>query len=191
MVILGLGNPGKKYCNNRHNIGARVAEELLKRPASINQKWRCRHFLANEIEISSGYAIVAVPRTFMNESGKAALGICKKFNIKPGELFVIYDDVNLEMGILRIKRKGSSGGHKGVQSIIDSLGTEDIPRLKMGIGMPQPGQDLVEYVLSDFTEEEKNMVEQMISQGATAVEIVLNQGIEKAMALINGKGKPV
>ena len=191
MVILGLGNPGKKYHNNRHNIGARVVEKLIKRAASINQRWKSRYFFAREIELSSKCVIVVVSRTFMNESGKAALAICKKFNIKPGELFLIYDDINLEMGVLRIKKKGSSGGHKGVQSIIQALGTEDIPRLKIGIGMPEPGNDLVRYVLSDFSSEEKNIVEQMINEGATAIEMVLSQGIEKAMSLVNGKGNKI
>ncbi|MCM8764754.1 MAG: aminoacyl-tRNA hydrolase [Candidatus Omnitrophica bacterium] len=189
MVILGLGNPGRKYYNNRHNIGARVIEALVKRATSIKQKWRCRYFLARKVEISSKLVIVAVPRTFMNESGKAALAICTKFNTKPDELFLIYDDINLELGILRIKRKGSSGGHKGVQSIIDFLGTEEIPRLKIGVGMPEPEQDLVGYVLSDFSSEEKKIAEEIINEGATSIEMLLSQGIEKTMALVNRKGK--
>lgn len=189
MVILGLGNPGEKYYFNRHNIGARVIEELLKRATSVNKKWRQKYFLASDIEIYSKPVIVAIPRTFMNESGKAAISISTKFNVKPEELFLIYDDINLEIGILKIRRKGSSGGHKGVQSIIDTLGTQDIPRLRMGIGMPQPGKDLVEYVLSNFQEDEKEIAQKMIEDAASVIELILNQDIEKAMAVVNGKGR--
>ncbi|MCM8759269.1 MAG: aminoacyl-tRNA hydrolase [Candidatus Omnitrophica bacterium] len=191
MVILGLGNPGKKYYNNRHNIGAKVAEEILKRANSVIRRWRQKYFFASSIEIFSKALIVAVPRTFMNESGKAAASICTRFNIKPEELFLIYDDINLEIGMLRIRKKGSSGGHKGVQSIIDALGTENIPRLRMGIGMPQQGQDLVEYVLSDFQKEEKETVQKMIMEAVSAIEILLNEGIEKAMAQVNSKGRKI
>ncbi len=191
MVILGLGNPGKKYHKNRHNIGARLIEQLRKKAISTNQVWKQKYFSASEIVISSQQVIVAAPRTFMNESGLAALSICTKFDIKPQELMVVYDDINLEKGVLRIRKKGSSGGHKGVQSIIDYLGTEEFPRIKMGIGMPEPKHDLVEYVLSDFPEEEKDIVQQLITDGTMAVELILNEGIEKAMAVINGKRRTI
>lgn len=187
MVILGLGNPGRKYSNNRHNIGARVIKALLlKKDISIIRRWRQKYFFASEIELSSKHLIVAIPRTFMNESGKAAVSICTKFGIKPEELFLVYDDINLEIGIMRIRKKGSSGGHKGVQSIIESLGTQDIPRLRIGIGMPQDGQDLVDYVLSDFREDEKEIAQKMINEAISAIELIVNQGIEKAMSLVNG-----
>jgi len=191
VVILGLGNPGKKYHKNRHNIGARLIEQLRKKAISTNQVWKQKYFSASEIVISSQQVIVAAPRTFMNESGLAALSICTKFDIKPQELMVVYDDINLEKGVLRIRKKGSSGGHKGVQSIIDYLGTEEFPRIKMGIGMPEPKHDLVEYVLSDFPEEEKDIVQQLITDGTMAVELILNEGIEKAMAVINGKRRTI
>ncbi|MCX7705624.1 MAG: aminoacyl-tRNA hydrolase [bacterium] len=188
MVILGLGNPGQKYHNTRHNIGAKVIKELLKTADSVQKKWRHIYFFASEIEIENNKVVVAVPRTFMNESGKAALSICTKFKIKPDELFLIYDDINLEMGTLRIRKKGSSGGHKGVQSIIDLLGTQNIPRLRIGIGKPQAGQNLVDYVLSDFQDDEKELVNQMIQNAVSIIKMILNQGLEKTMSLINAKG---
>lgn len=187
MVILGLGNPGKKYFYNRHNVGLRVISELLSRVQIIKRTWRQKYFRAREVEICSKNVILATTTTFMNESGTAALAICTKFNIKPDELFLIYDDVNLDPGRLRIKKKGSSGGHKGVQSIIDALGTEEIPRLKLGIGMPEGNQNLVDYVLSDFKDAEKDIVEKMIKDAADAVELILKEGIEKAMAQVNGR----
>ncbi len=186
MVILGLGNPGRKYARTRHNAGARVIAELLRRAEAETQKWKSKYFRAWQIEISSRSIIVAKPTTFMNESGKAALAVCTKFNIKPCELLIVYDDINLPLGKLRVRKKGSSGGHKGVQSIIENLHTEDFLRLKLGIGMPADGEDLVEYVLSGFAEEEKIAAEEMIKNGADAIELILKEGIEKAMSRING-----
>ncbi len=189
MVILGLGNPDRKYACTRHNAGKRVIDELLTRKTEEIQNWRSKYFRAWEIKINSHITVVAKPRTFMNESGKAALAINTKFCINPCELLVIYDDINLPLGKLRIRKKGSSGGHKGVQSIIDNLNTENFPRIRIGIGMPANGQNLVEYVLSDFTEEEKNTADEMVKNAADAVELILKEGIEKAMAKINGQNE--
>ncbi|MGB9641906.1 MAG: aminoacyl-tRNA hydrolase [Candidatus Ratteibacteria bacterium] len=187
MVILGLGNPGKNYINNRHNIGAKVISELISR-ACLTKSWKRKYFRATEIEICGRTVIVARSSTFMNESGKAALALCTSFDIKPDEILLVYDDVNLALGKIRIRKKGSSGGHKGIQSVIESIGTEEFPRIKLGIGMPPEGMDLVEYVLSDFTEEEKPIARQMVKDAADAIELILKEGIEKAMSIVNGKG---
>lgn len=185
-VILGLGNPGRKYAHNRHNVGVCVISELIKRAATKSRTYKSKYFMAWEIEIGCCSVIVAKPATFMNENWKAAYALCTRFSIKPHELLLIYDDVSLPLGKLRIRKKGSSGGHKGVQSIIENLHTEDFPRLKLGIGSPTDKQNLVEYVLSDFAEEEKTTAEEMIKNAANAVELILKEDIEKAMAKING-----
>jgi len=187
VVILGLGNPGKNYINNRHNIGVKVISELISR-ASLSKKWKRKYFRASEIEICGRNVIVARPSTFMNESGKAAIALCTSFDIKPNEILLVYDDVNLALGKIRIRKKGSSGGHKGVQSVIESIGTEEFPRIKLGIGMPSEEMNLVDYVLSDFTEEEKPIVKQMIVDAVDAIGLILKEGIEKAMSIVNGKG---
>lgn len=186
MVILGIGNPGRKYAFTRHNAGVMAVKEFLNRTEKIKQFWS-RSFRAWETKFENQSIIIVRSSVFMNESGKAALAVCSRFKIKPEELFVVYDDVNLPLGRLRIKRKGSSGGHKGIQSIIQSLNTEEFPRLKIGIGMPADNKDLVDYVLSEFSEEEKEIAEEMIKRAADAIEIVLKEGIEKAMAKVNGQ----
>jgi len=187
VVILGLGNPGKSYLNNRHNVGVKVISELISRSRLI-KSWKRKYFRACEIEICGRNVIVAKPSTFMNESGKAALALCTGFGLKPDEILLVYDDINLALGKIRIRKKGSSGGHKGVQSVIEAIGTEEFPRIKLGIGMPSENMDLVDYVLSDFHEDEKPIAQQMIKDAAEAIELVLNEGIEKAMAVFNGKG---
>ena len=187
MVILGLGNPGRKYLYTRHNVGILVVSEILSHRATAKiQTWKSKYFRAWDIEINLIRAIAAKPAVFMNENGKAALGICSKFHIKPSELFVIYDDVNLPLGRLRIRKKGSAGGHKGVQSIIETLATDNFPRLKIGIGRPAEGDDLVEYVLSGFAGREKVLANEMVRNAADVIELILKEGIDKTMAKING-----
>ncbi|MCK9573977.1 MAG: aminoacyl-tRNA hydrolase, partial [Candidatus Omnitrophica bacterium] len=133
-IIVGLGNPGVKYKNNRHNVGFMVADEIADRKNSAFKKG----FLANgwiaRIKAGEDTAILLKPSTFMNNSGLCVKKIISKYCVRPHDLLVVYDDADLSLGTLRIRKTGSSGGHKGMASIIDNLGTNDIVRLKIGIG---------------------------------------------------------
>ncbi len=133
-LIVGLGNPGEKYKFSRHNVGFDVID-LFSREAVIISSERYQDFsLITEVSLDKENLILAKPQTFMNSSGKAVSALALYYNIPIEDIFVIYDDINLELGLLRIRRNGSAGGHKGVQSIIDALGSQDFPRLRIGIG---------------------------------------------------------
>jgi PTH1 family peptidyl-tRNA hydrolase len=147
-IIVGLGNPGLKYKNNRHNAGYMVLEQLAKSFSAIFKRNLSLCAYLTKIEVDEGEVILIKPRTFMNNSGlclKRALG---RYGVLKENLLVVYDDVDLPFGLLRFKKKGSSAGHKGMESIIKTLGYEEISRLRLGIG--RPSGDVTDYVLSDF-----------------------------------------
>jgi len=148
-LIVGLGNPGKKYQNTRHNLGFLIIDKL-----------RNYHFKN---------LILLKPQTFMNESGSEVLQKANYFKIKPQDIWVICDDINLPLGQMRIKEEGSSGGHKGLQSIIDELKTEDFPRIRVGIGLPEPKIPAEDYVLQNFSALEKKEIDKTIDQVAEII----------------------
>ncbi|MCF7872794.1 MAG: aminoacyl-tRNA hydrolase [Candidatus Omnitrophica bacterium] len=170
-IIVGLGNPGKKYSENRHNIGFKIVDQLagrykIKLRRSIRQKaW------LGELRIGSDYFLLVKPKTYMNASGLCVNRVLAKYKVLTEDLLVIYDDADLDLGVLRIKKSGSSAGHRGMASIIDALGTKEINRLKVGIGRPTPSRGdyqppLTEYVLSNFSGEEKENLTKVINQAA-------------------------
>lgn len=185
VIIVGLGNPGRSYSRTRHNIGFRVIDLLVKKyePA---ESWKRKFFLAWQLAIGDRRFIAAKGRTFMNESGLPVQSLCTSFRATPQDLVIVYDDVNLPLGKIRIRRKGSSGGHKGIKSIIETLGTEEFIRIKLGIGEPESGENLVEYVLSEFRREEIKTVSTMLEQATDAIRCILTEGIDRAMTLYNG-----
>ncbi len=184
-LVVGLGNPGSKYINTRHNIGFRVVEKFAE---GYNSFIRRRLFAnAKECRLtSSGRKLLLIqPLTFMNLSGAVVSTYLKRLKLDRSNLLVICDDINLSLGQIRIRPNGSAGGHNGLSSVIERLGTTDFPRLRVGIGSENRIRDFSEYVLSDFEEGELTGVEEAIAQSVTACECWLRSGIHKAMNIYN------
>jgi PTH1 family peptidyl-tRNA hydrolase len=186
-LIVGLGNPGKAYANNRHNVGFRCLDRLASEHRIPVKERRLRLKPLKAVfgrgEVEGTPVVLAKPRTFMNLSGKAVAQLVRRFDVSPGDLIVIHDDMDLPPGKIRIRPGGGAGGHKGMASIIESLGTGEFARVRIGIGRPD-GDD-VSYVLGDFNPEEKDVVSEAVGQAAEAVRCILTDGIESAMNRYN------
>ena len=183
---MGLGNPGEDYRDTRHNIGFMVLEEVAHRLAIAFQpekKWN-----AHLARVASTWFIK--PQTYMNDSGRSVAAVAKFQKITPAETLVVYDDLDLPLGGLRLRPAGSAGGHNGMKSIVNSFGTDAFPRLKVGIapggGRPDGGR-MVGYVLGRFQEDERATLAQVIDRAADAVQHILKHGVESAMNLFNRK----
>lgn len=160
-LIVGLGNPGIKYAKTRHNVGFMAVEQLAK---THQLAWKANRTLKSEVAMSNE-AILLKPQTFMNNSGLAVKAAIKKFNIQPADILVIMDDLDMEAGKLRHRAEGSSGGHRGMQSIIDYLGTSEITRLKIGIGRSE-NIEPDKYVTSNFTGEQLKQIKTALTEAA-------------------------
>ncbi len=183
-LIVGLGNPGRLYRYTRHNVGFLVLEELAKaRKIKIRQK-RYGSLLGRGA-ISGEEAILLMPVTYMNLSGKAVLEALKEEKADIGGLLVICDDINLRLGTMRMRTKGSSGGHKGLNSIIQSLGTGDFARLRIGIATEPIKGDITEYVLSQFKNKDRKKIKDIVSLAKDAVAVWIGDGAEAAMHKYN------
>jgi PTH1 family peptidyl-tRNA hydrolase len=185
-AIIGLGNPGQKYKDTRHNVGFMVADAVAK-AIKCDKKYKEKDF-SHIYECPDYDVIVAKPQTFMNLSGNAVLNILEDYNLKPQEILVVYDDLDLPLGSIRLRIKGSSGGHNGIKSIIDMIKTEEFPRLKIGIGRPERKEEVSNYVLSPFTKDERIILDRVITFSTECILNVLKYGVEKAM---NGCNKSV
>jgi PTH1 family peptidyl-tRNA hydrolase len=166
-LVVGLGNPGRSYASTRHNIGRRVVERLEKKKPDGIQTY--------------------FPDVFMNTSGGPVARIVRKKGLFPENILVILDDFELPLGRLRIRLKGSSGGHNGLKSVLENLGTQDVPRLRVGIGPVPTEEDPADFVLKPFTSGEKKEVEKAIEEAAEAVCVAASEGIETAMNRFNGR----
>jgi len=189
-IVLGLGNPGARYEGTRHNLGFRVVDELAGRGGVVFRRRDEITDLAWTVEARIGGqdTVLAKPRTFMNRSGRAALALLRRYDQTPAGLLVIHDDADLELGRLRIRPNGRAGGHNGLRSLIAALGSEEFPRIKLGVRGEGRGEaDLAEYVLEDFDAGERSTASALVALGADAVEAVLDQGVERAMNLLNGR----
>lgn len=178
--IVGLGNPGRKYRQTRHNIGFMVIDELLKRQNwSLNKK----KFNGNySMEfINQDKIILLQPQTFMNLSGDSVQPLMDFYQIEPKDLLVIYDDLDLPTGKMRLRHTGGHGGHNGMRSIIQSLGTKDFNRIRIGIDRAKPGKQVVDYVLSPFSKQEMMDVEESIQRSADACEAWFNKPFQEIM----------
>ena len=183
-LLVGLGNPGSRYARTRHNIGFLVIEELADRQGLEFREKTDYKVCDGSIE---GERIVLVePLTFMNRSGSAVRKVVDRLVIRPGYIIVIHDDLDMETGRLKVRRKGSSGGHKGVESIIQSVGSGDFIRIKIGIGRDQ-SVPVEKFVLSKFTKEELPAVKEAVSKAADSIQFIISEGIEKAMNKFNKK----
>ncbi len=182
-IIVGLGNPGSKYRNTRHNIGFMVVECLAEKEG-MGLVREAPHYIWNRGMLDGTDIVIAEPLTFMNRSGLAVRELLERFDAGPESLIVVHDDCDLPLGRIRIRKKGSSGGHRGVASVIEELRTEWFTRVRMGIGRPREG-GLRDYVLSAFTEEEKSAVGDFVKKGAEAIRAIIIQGVDRAMNLYN------
>lgn len=177
-VIVGLGNPGRKYSDTRHNIGYRVLEEIAQR-FSIEKEESRFDAIIGHIRIDGEKVLLVKPLTYMNLSGKTVQPLVRWFKLDLDDLIVIYDDMDLPPGALRLRAQGGSGGHKGMASIIQRLGSQEFARIRIGIG--RPDNEAINWVLGKFSPTEQKLMEETISQAAAAVECWVKQGIERAM----------
>ena len=182
-LIVGLGNPGKKYENTRHNMGF-MAVDLLSDQANIDVDKEVFHGLMGRGKIYEQDVILFKPTTFMNLSGTAVQEVVHYFKIELEDIVVIYDDMALEPGVIRLRKEGSSGGHKGMQNIIDCLSTEQIKRIRIGIG--EPGEnDTIDFVLSKPLKDEVPVIEEAIANAVRAVKEMLKSDFDRAMNKYN------
>jgi PTH1 family peptidyl-tRNA hydrolase len=186
-VILGLGNPGLRYKFSRHNLGFLVVERLAK-AKRIRITRRAFNSLYGQGTIGEQEVLLAKPCTFVNLSGQAANSIVKRKKIDLKDLLVVCDDINLSLGEIRIRGKGSDGGHNGLRSIIDALGSQAFARLRIGVGSPaQRAGGLSHYVLGRFNRQENKVISETIEKAAGASELWIEEGIERAMNRFNKK----
>ncbi|QGM31853.1 aminoacyl-tRNA hydrolase [Bacillus sp. N3536] len=184
-MIVGLGNPGKQYEATRHNIGFQVIDELSKR-LSIPLNHSKFNGMYGTGHIGTEKVMLLKPLTYMNLSGECIVPLMDYFGVEDEELVVIYDDLDLQVGKLRLRQKGSAGGHNGIKSIIQHLGTQEFNRIRIGIDRPKNGMKVPDYVLSDFTKEEKIEIEIATQKSADACEQWFNKSFLEVMNIFNG-----
>jgi PTH1 family peptidyl-tRNA hydrolase len=183
-LIVGLGNPGERYKLTRHNLGFRVVDRLaLKTGISLSER-RCESVLGRG-PWDGETIVLAQPQTFMNRSGTAVTCLLAETACHTSNLVVIYDDLDLPFGQIRIRSQGSTGGHRGMLSILESMGTAEFPRIRLGIGRPAGGIDPADYVLENFGETELAAIEEIVEQAAESAICLTKDGIDRAMALYN------
>lgn len=185
-LIVGLGNPGTEYAQTRHNVGFEVIDLLAKRH-SIPVKKRQHQAVFGEGSISGTRVVLAKPMTFMNLSGQAVVQLLRYYKIPVENSITILDDLNLPLGRLRLREKGSAGGQNGLDNIIKCLTTPEVPRIRIGIGSARPGQ-MVNFVLSRFSREEQPFIDEAINLAADAVETAVSQSFQEAMNRYNVSG---
>ena len=183
-IVIGLGNPGGQYAETRHNVGFWCVDRLA-RESAIDFTRRRRHMVIGEGRLAGHPVALAKPRTFVNRSGQAATSLLGLYRAPPTDLVVVYDDMDLPVGRLRVRSRGSAGGHNGMRSIIEAVGTGDFTRVRIGIGRPPSGKDEVDYVLGTISPEERGRVEGAVERGAQAVVCILAEGVEVAMERFN------
>ena len=183
-LIVGLGNPGKEYIRSRHNTGF-VCVDHIARKWGIKLSQRRANVELGEGLFGDFPVVLARPRTNMNQSGEAVKYLVARYRASAADLIIIYDDMDIPVGKTRIRPGGSTAGHKGIDSIIDRLSTQEFPRVRVGIGLPPPGVDGAEYVLRPFLSEERSIIDNIVERVADAVECVLQEGIQTAMSKFN------
>ena len=185
-MLVCLGNPGDQYENTRHNVGFMVADQLGERYRLPIQKLKFKA-LTNVFTISGEKVLVMKPVTYMNLSGEAVRQAADFYKVPPDHVLVVLDDTALAVGKLRVRRGGSAGGHNGLKSIIQHLGTDQFPRLRVGVGeKPHPDYDLADWVLGRFTGEDKKAIDAAVKRAADGVECILKDGLEQGMNRFNG-----
>ena len=187
-IIAGLGNPDGRYENTRHNVGFEVIDILADRMGICADEKKHRALCGRGV-LEGQKVILLKPQTYMNLSGESVRAAADFYKAEPKNIIVVYDDISLEPGQLRIRGKGSAGGHNGIKNIIAHLGTQEFPRVKVGIGEKPKGMDLADYVLSHFSQGERESMREAYKEAAEAVAVMVGQGIDEAMNRFNGKKK--
>ncbi len=185
-LVVGLGNPGKEYEKTRHNLGFMVIDELVRRLRLKNFSEEALSHVY-KARVAGREVLFAKPQTYMNNSGLAVVNLLEENEIDPQEMLVVYDDLDLPLGMTRLRLEGSSGGHRGVESIIKSIGTEKFPRLKIGIGRPKKKEDVVGYVLSPFSKDEEEIARAVIKKASECVLRSIELSPQDAMEFCNRK----
>ncbi len=187
-ALVGLGNPGERYRETRHNLGFRVVAEVARRLGVAVGRLECNALVGTGPASSGDELLLVLPQTYMNRSGNALRCLAERHDLAPERTLVVYDEVQLPLGRLRLRPGGSPGGHRGMESVVESLRSDRIPRLRLGCADeagPPAGETLVDYVLSPFDDRELDAVEEMVSRAADACEAWLAEGIDAAMNRYN------
>ena len=184
-IIVGLGNPEPRYDNTRHNAGFRAIDRVAEK-CGCKIKSLKHMALCGKTELCGKKVLLMKPQTYMNHSGEAVSAAAKFYKVSPKNIIVLFDDCAIEVGALRIRRKGSAGGHNGIKSLIEHLGTQDFPRVKIGVGeKPHPDYDMADWVLSSFSSVEFKKVSDRFDDVYKAVELIISGDTDKAMNLFN------
>lgn len=185
-IIVGLGNPGKKYHVTRHNIGFEVLDELARQHHIKLNKTKFKSVIG-EGQIHGEKVLLMKPQTYMNLSGEAVMKALQYYNVPMDNLIVIYDDIDIDTGKLRIRKKGSGGSHNGMRNIIYLLKQDTFPRVRVGIGRPHPNQPLADYVLQRFSKSEQELLIPIVKDAVSAIETVIKEDLDMAMNRYNKK----
>ncbi|MFW6414180.1 MAG: aminoacyl-tRNA hydrolase [Verrucomicrobiota bacterium] len=183
-LVVGLGNPGGKYENTRHNAGFLVINALRKKLGRAEKKKRCCRSILYQTSFAGDTLYLAKPQTFMNRSGEAVVKLQQRLKLAPEEVLIVYDCLDIPMGRIRLRAQGGNGGHKGMGSILVSLATQQIPRLRFGIGRDEEAET-VDYVLDEWSTEERERIDTVIEVAADAVLTAVKQGLNPAMEKYN------
>jgi len=185
-MIVGLGNPGREYEKTRHNVGFRVTDLLAQQLKTKIDRLKFKA-LTRQVNIGGKKVLLVQPQTYMNVSGAAVSALATFYKIKPERILVIFDDISLPPGRLRIRADGSAGGHNGIKSIIQELGSQEFPRVKIGVGAkPHPEQDLADWVLSTFSSQEEKALSVSLKNAAEAALCIIENGVPEASNRYNG-----
>lgn len=192
-VVVGLGNPGARYAGNRHNVGHMVLDELARRTGARFSAHRAQALVA-DVRLGTGpggvpgpRVVLAKPTTYMNVSGGPVAGLVQYFSVPVGRLVVVHDELDIPFGDLRLKRGGGEGGHNGLRSVSASLGSPDYIRVRVGIGRPPGRMDAAQYVLRDFSSEQRRELPLLLDAAADAVELIVTAGLEAAQLRVHTK----
>ena len=183
-LIVGLGNPEKEYANTRHNMGFDTINEIAKRNNVAITKLKFKGLYETAI-IQGKKVILLKPQTYMNLSGESIKEVVNFYNIEPKEIIVIYDDIDIEKGKIKLRKKGGAGSHNGMKSVVEELNTTDFARIRVGIGQPEFKSDMINYVIGKVPEDEQKILKEGTHKAAEAVEEILKNGIDIAMNKFN------
>ncbi|MBM3284716.1 MAG: aminoacyl-tRNA hydrolase [Candidatus Aminicenantes bacterium] len=185
-AVIGLGNPGRRYARTRHNVGARFVRSLAKE-WGVRIRKKKMHAGVAEVRREEAELILVQPTTYMNRSGLAVRDVLEGYGIAPRQAVIVYDDLDIPLGQIRVRKDGSAGSHKGLRSVVEEIGTQSFPRIRVGIGPLDEGEDAARFVLSSFREEEMPLVENSLKKAREALALILGGRIEKAMNTFNQK----